>query len=141
MKGTCLEFILGIANNGECISAIKRLVATLATRCIKPHGNTFLPAQRFYFANELVSSHHPLSDKNVRRATTNFYGVERHLTRIHSHLWLKRRTSSCVCLNSIRTTCARNPGLSVPGFRLAIAADTMTADTVSLCGKPIGSQQ
>lgn len=76
MKGTCLEFILGIANNGECISAIKRLVATLATRCIKPHGNTFLPAQRFYFANELVSSHHPLSDKNVRHATTNFYGID-----------------------------------------------------------------
>ena len=111
MKGTCLEFILGIANNGECISAIKRLVATLATRCIKPHGNTFLPAQRFYFANELVSSHHPLSDKNVRHATTNFYGVERHLTRIHSHLWLKRRTSACVFAMPFRHNCIRRNAL------------------------------
>ena len=45
------------------------------------------------------------------RTNRSTHLVERHLTRIHSHLWLERRTSACVCTMPFRHNCIRRNAL------------------------------
>ena len=57
MKSSCLQFVSQIANDGECIAKIQRLVTALATRRIEPNANPTALAKCGQFSDEFVASH------------------------------------------------------------------------------------
>ena len=64
VKGTGFQFVFRIANNGVGRSIVKRLMASLAARCIQCHGHLrVLPRALSFRMNSFPV---PLSDVNVR---------------------------------------------------------------------------
>jgi len=66
VQSTGLQFILEIANDGECAAEIQGLVTAFATSSVQNDRYVPGPAERLDLSNELVAGHEVLSDENVR---------------------------------------------------------------------------
>jgi hypothetical protein len=66
MKGSGLQLVLQVADDGKCGTKVQRLVTALAARRVQDNRDVPGASKRSYLANELIAGNASFSDENVR---------------------------------------------------------------------------